>query len=249
MTKKTIVKWFVWDSPPKNGVYNPHELAYLDTLAIEPEPLYKFISDSRNKNYYPRHFLKCYALLDYCKNAFVIRSPIDLTLTIDEQNKFASIDVCDQAFFDRCINIRWSQTAPEDRLVFSIFPSYVFYADESVMMESMPMILTPNNNVLLIPGQFDIGKWIRPVDYSGEIIDPSKPIKFKRGEPLFVVRFNNKTGSLVELERVERTQQLTNLVANCVYLKTAAPFTPLSKLYEIFSSVLNLFKKSNENRN
>lgn len=242
--KKVTVKWFSWGFPPDNGSQEIGSLAYLDTVIFEPEPLIKFITDSRNKNYSAQHFTKCYAFLDFCKNAFVIRAPLDLTINIDRNNQYASINNYGQDFFDRCVKVRWNETAPTDRILLTTIPGYVFYADDSLIMESMPLPLTSLENILLVPGRYDIGKWVRPVDYSGEVINPNLPITFKRGDPLFIIRFLCSSEQTIELERVERTTRLLNLVDNCTFLKRAIPNLPLHKAYNMFSSVLNTFRKS-----
>lgn len=244
-----IVKWFAWNVVERTGLNSPDDLSlgYLDALIYEPEPLHKFLSQIRDKNHNMHHFLKCYALMDFCKNAFVIRAPLDLTINIDRQNKNATINGISgygQVFCDTHVLMRWNETSSSDRLTFSIFPKYVFYADKSVMVESLPMILEPPDNMMLLPGRFNIGKWVRPLDFSCEVVDDAKPLTFKRGDPLFIVRFSTDNNEPIELERVERTERHVRLACTLANIKAGVPFTPLHKLYELAKPLLQLFNKN-----
>lgn len=247
MSDKLKIKWCLWDYPKDDTPTDSLALAYLDGAILEPEPLFKFLSSSRDKNFFKFHFLKCYGLLEFCKNTFVVRAPIDITLNIDREKGYATTNACDQEFFDRCLKLRWEETSPNDRFTFTIFPSYLFYTTESTTIETLPLVLThtkTSENTLFMPGRFNMYKWVRPVDFSCEVIDDTKPIVFKRGDPLFMIRFSPDSGKTVELERTTKTKELVELVTKCVGLKKVIPFTPLEKAYKIIEPVINLFRRS-----
>ena len=136
-------------------------------------------------------------------------------------------------------------TVREDGSI-SISPVYVFYAKESVEMEVLPVFLLDSpslENTLFIAGSYDIGKWIRPIDFSFYAKDNSKPINIKRGDPLFFVRFKTKEDEKITLERVEQSQELLTMIAACIKVKYKVKNISLSDLYKLAKSYIDLFLK------
>jgi hypothetical protein len=208
---------------------------------FEPEPVFKLIANSRSKD---TNYLKCPAFQDYYKNCFLLRSPIDITINISNQpngNKFASIDTYNQKFFDENIKIRYEEGYKHPILHVSFF--YVFYAHEPLMVEQLPPLMHKTelqNNINVIPGTYDISKWIRPVEFAFEVIDDTKPIEIKRGDPMYYVRFS--TPNKISLTREETSDDLSRVVNSCITLKDYVPNNTLDKNYSMGSWAVNLFK-------
>jgi hypothetical protein len=229
----TQVKYSFWYE-------NPNE-AWRELAFFEPEPVFKLISSSRSKN---TNYLKCPAFQDYYNNCFLLRSPIDITINISNQpngNKFASIDTHNQKFFDDNIAIRYEEGYKHPILHVRFF--YVFYADEPLMIE----LLSPSmhktelqNNINIISGVYDISKWIRPVEFAFEVIDDTKPIVIKRGDPMYYVRFS--TTNKISLSREETSNDLNRVVNSCTTLKNYVPNNTLDKNYGMGAWFINLFK-------
>jgi hypothetical protein len=208
---------------------------------FEPEPVFKLISNSRSKD---TEYLRCPALQDYYKNCFLLRSPVNVTINIATQpdgDKFASIDTYDQKFFDENIMIRYKKGYKYPILHLKFF--YVFYANEPLMIE----LLSPSmhktelqNNINVIYGTYDISKWIRPVEFAFEVIDDTKPIVIKRGDPMYYVRF--PTINKIKLTREEISNDLSRVVNSCAALQNYVPNNTLDKNYGMGEWFINLFK-------
>jgi hypothetical protein len=187
-------------------------------------------------------FLQCPATQAFYKNTFVITAPMSGVIDIGE-NKDGSARITltgygwDQTYYEAFSHIR------EDKTV-GLPPTYLFYAKESLEMEVLPVFLlnSPSTeNTHLLPACFDIGKWIRPVDFSFVPKDYRKPITITRGDPLYFVRF--KCQDRVELERVAFSKDVQHMVNSCVSVKKRLKNITLPVLYDMAKSRINLFLK------
>jgi hypothetical protein len=230
----TTVYW----SPMLTKVHRGAEINEADILFEQPKPLMKELLAT-----YKNHlFMKCPSTQASCKNVFVVTAPMDadIFLTSNPDELFA-LNVegsgWDQNFYDAFCELRKDGTV-------SMPPSYLFYAKKSLEMEVSHAFLLDSpslDNTLVIPGSFDIGKWVRPIDFTFVVKDPSKPVKIKRGEPLFFIRF--KTDERVEFIRVEYSKKLHDITHSCVQVKKRVPNLSLSTLYALAKSRLDLFFK------
>jgi hypothetical protein len=112
----------------------------------------------------------------------------------------------------------------------------VFVADEDIIIESLPAMMHDSEtlrNIRVIPGTYNIHRWVRPLDFTFEILDPSKPLEFKRGDPLFYVRFIDPKGRKVELERIDQTEEILKTMYGMVVLKNYISKLSLDKLYDM----------------
>lgn len=223
-------------------VFNKHSQNYWkNTAFFEPEPLLKDLVKLKGKD---SAYIQCPAFLDFVKNTYVIRSPFDLTVTVERNkdgNKYIGIDRYDREFHQENILPRFDDSSKTTLL--TMMTCYLFFTDTSTVIESLPAHMHSTEllkNTIVIPGTFDISKWYRPVDFSVEWIDESKPLVFKRGDPLFYVKF--KTDEKVNLIRTEYTDDLVNAVESCTTLKTIVSNNSLEENYKSAGSFLELFK-------
>jgi hypothetical protein len=216
---------------------------WANILFEEPESLLSYISKggvtSKSLQY-----LRCPAFLDSCKNAFVIKSPIDLVVSIDRQNGLVSTDRFDQSFYDEFINNRGA----DDGLPYLVTlpPRYLMFSQSSVDIEVLPLMAISSEstqNFDVIPGRFDIGKWMRPIDLTVAIKDDKKPINLKQGDPLFVVRFTCLDRGKIEFERVIVDEPIRSAVSACVGIKNIRQKLSLESLYELSNKFMKLIKK------
>jgi hypothetical protein len=202
----------------------------MEMFFLQPDPLFKALADQ----YRGAEFLECPAVQEFCKNTFVVRAPFDITYTYDKETNTLSTNKLGQRFFDSFCRSRTDgaiETAP----------AYLFYAKESVIMETLPVFLLdsdPAKETQYIPGQFDIGKWIRPVCWNFFM---GQRLSVLKGDPLFFVRF--KTANKIEFERVEHTGALAKISNACVGVKHYEKKIPLSKLYEMANTYIKHFLK------
>jgi hypothetical protein len=230
----TTVYWSPLGTKAKT---NPIE--ELSILFEEPKPLMKELA-TKYKDFL---FMKCPALQASCKNTFVVTAPMDTTIHFSKNAEgvptmFMEGFGWSQELFDLHCTIR------EDNSV-SVIPSYVFYAKESVEMEVLPVFLLDSpslENALFIAGSFNIGKWIRSIDFSFIPKDKLKPVVIKRGDPLFFIRFR-AADEKITFERVEQSQELFSMINACTSLKTRVKNISLTELYKLAKSCIDVFLK------
>jgi hypothetical protein len=229
----TEVKYSFW--------YGKSSDVWKELAFFEPEPVFKLIASSRSKD---TGYLKCPAFHEYYKNCFLLRSPIDITINIttnSDGTKFASIDKYDQEFYDTNIKIRYEEGYKYPILHISFF--YVFYANKPLMVEQLSPSMHKTelqNNINVISGTYDISKWVRPVEFAFEVLDDSKPIVIKRGDPMYYLKFS--TTDKISLTREEISEDLSRVVNSCTRVKDYVPNNSLEKNYSMGASFIKLFK-------
>jgi hypothetical protein len=126
------------------------------------------------KKYYETHktdnnseFLRqnsCPAFNSAIKNVYGLHSLYDYTVDLVTKTDAVSKDY-DQKFFDSHFIVR----DYEERF-FSFVQGYVFFSDEPLTMRAYLSPFLENNEVskrtYSIPGQFDIGRWIREIEFN-----------------------------------------------------------------------------------
>ena len=225
---------------PIHPLYN--NIRGLLLLQQELEPFLKYLVEVRGKD---DSFITCPAFLEFNKNMFVLRSPVDLTVTmINNKPVFESSQkIVQDAFHLSHIN-RAKEQPPGALPLLSLIPSYLMYSTDDVVIELHELYFPkPNKNFNLVPGSFNIGKWIRPLDWTFEIIDPSKPVIIKQGDPLVQVRFITKDGSKVNFERVNEDEDILSMYRACVTVKHFKPKLSLESAYKLGESFIGWFHK------
>jgi hypothetical protein len=125
-------------------------------------------------------------------------------------------------------------------------PAYLFYAKDPVVMELQDLPIIASNaskNTKTIVGEYDIGSWVRPIDWTFELHNQSS-ISLKRGEALFAVRFRTVNEVPVKLVRVELTKDLMSKMYGCLQTKQYVKNIKLKELYKIAAQYLSSIIKS-----
>lgn len=215
-------------------------LDVIDLAHIEPVASFKEISEIRNRT---SLFLKCPAVQDIFKNTYTIKSPFDLTLMVDESG-FVQLKDYDQEFFDAFILPR---TFVGDKFKSITIKYYiVFYSESDIVVEQLPAFMEENEftkNTRLIPGKYNIGRWVRPIEIAFEVCSFSekKEIKIKRGDALCYIRF--LSDEKLNLSRKEYDEDLDKVVTNCSSLKKYIHGNSLMENYNIANNYLKLMRK------
>lgn len=199
----------------------------------EPDRLLPLLTKERHIT--EQHYMKCPAFQDAYKNTFVVRSPFDLTIKVNE-NRYITTDRFGQEFYDSVIVNRAGEIGTKDPLLISCCLHLLFVPNKDCMIEVMPAnmhITELTKNIRVIPGKFNAYKWTRVIDFAFEVVDETKPIVFKRNEPLFYVRFEPKDNSKVNLEHKVYTPEMIGLTKIIVQLKNKVPKLPLETMYKL----------------
>lgn len=233
MKKQITVKW----TPADSIAFGSSKLPGALMAFQEPQPLLQEVG----KAFSDKLFWRCPAVLDLCINTFVVRAPMDMTLSFAKQpdgsySLFAP--ETNQAIINTFFVFR-----PDGTL--SLPPNLILYCDEPLMMEVLPpLLLTPQlDNMTFIPATYDVGRWVRALEFAILPTDFTKPIVIERDAPLFCVRFLPRNGESVRFERVPMSAELRELVETSVNVKVLTPRLSLQKLYVLAKPVLDMFRK------
>jgi hypothetical protein len=207
---------------------------------FEPEPVLKHMVSERGERNKDTSFLRCPAFIDYYKNTFLMRAPVDLTITLGEDGHLQTQQY-DQDFYNFHVTERFE---PGDKhITISVEFMNIFLSEESVLMQQLPAVLEHNEslkNIHLIGGQFDISKWVRPLTFAFEIHDITKGVHIKRGDPLYYIKF--VTDEKVELVRQELTPELVKVYSGCTRLKEFIPNNTMEQNYGLLAPYLKVVK-------
>lgn len=234
------VKWLPVNKNPDTNNLDMIN-CWSEVAFFDPEPVFKDIVNNRPGQ---QSFLQCPAVSDFFENTFLIRSPVDLTLGINPYTKEWGSPNQGELFFKTMVLLRPWQSVNGPGMVMTFHTSYVFLADQDVLVETMPAFMhlcDSNKKVQFIPGTFNIHKWIRPVDFSGELLNPKEPLVIKRGDPLFYVRLTTPCKDVVNLSRVDNIDEIKKVhyaISAMTSVKLFNKGLRLPRLYKMAASFL-----------
>jgi len=177
---------------------DPHPLCVQDLISKDYNPfksLSKDIATSRKGCTY----LKCPAHTDFLRNTWVFCAPFDLTLEIEVDTNLDMVKLhCEnisQEIFESIIDTRFlykTEQAKNPYPLVGIDWLYVFACDEPLMMQVFPAFMHKNeftDKTTVIPGEYDVGRWTRPVETVFEIRSNRERIVIKKGDAISYVKF------------------------------------------------------------
>lgn len=239
----TEIEWHCSLNTPNADI---HPLT-IDPLFFEPESLLQFVA----KNSKDLNLLKCPSVRDYLQNTFIIKSPLDFTIKItddkikvvnNKQNYKEPYELYD-------LNMIAEYRSPEKGILYNTncidvgFQYYFINKNNNVIMENLDVPLW-FNKVTNVPGQFNISKWVRPTNFT--FFTDRSEISFKRGEPLYAVRFIIKNQDKVKLKKItdlDRINKISLYQHQSTSIKRFLPNLSLNSVYKMFESKMeDLFK-------
>jgi hypothetical protein len=186
---------------------------------------------------------KCPAVKSLIKNDFVIKAPFDLDLTFAPETASIYTNKYGQEFFDKEIINR---SRPNGPMILTMPPRYIFFSkdDVEIMSFDLPIISSGSSkNIKMIPGKFNISKWVRPIDFTFTVVDPSQPVSMKAEDPLWAVRFYTPNDVPVKMTRFELTPDMLLNVGAMTAIKKYREFLPLKKCYELAEGLIQQIQK------
>lgn len=143
-------------------------------------------------NYMSINFIRCPFFNTFARKTFNILSPFDYSL-IMENGSLKSYHY-DKQFFDNVVFVR-----DEKYKLFGLkIMGFLFFTEENCTLTFNRSYFSNSDfsyNTDVIPGQFNISRWFRPVDLAFIIKKQNQLINIKKGDPLFSINFefnNNK---------------------------------------------------------
>lgn len=235
------VNWTLYNSGPHidlNVVKAYTEYAPKKVLSeVGQDPARDYGDSSLQANY-----KKCFAFLDYLRNAYQLCAPFDIKISIDENGRVVGVET-PQQITSRAIVFR-SEPSAETNIVLSLAVNYVFYSKSEVLIEQLPAFMDytlSTQGVTAIPGTFDISKWVRPIEFALEIKKGVRSVVIKHGTPLCYIRFVTSDGSSVSLQEVDDNDALKAIVNMCGGLKAVRSQTPLKECYSLAKKFVDRF--------
>jgi hypothetical protein len=223
----------------------PEEYEYHQKAYFEPEPLMQSLTPMRNPDADPKNsWFACPAAKASINNTFIIRNPHHLNFNFNEDGTSYYPNGTDTT--------GWAKTrtaALTGALTIDITMSVVLFSSESLEATTTPPYMHAPENSLYghyVPGTYDIGSWLRPIDFSFQLWPGVRSYVAAQGEPMLYVKFHTK--EKVNLVRFDLTREIYDIGSHCVGYKQENPKTPLAELYKGFEEhrafTLDLIKKA-----
>jgi len=235
------IEYFGMLSSTRQQVHNLFE----DDLVInEPVSVLSYLKEKHGS----LDVFKCPAFKNHVKNTFYITSPIDFSISKigDEHWTIANTKSKNTRPLAPYLDVR----APETNLMDGVpcinvgLQYYFVNNNDNITMEIVQPPLV-NLDLTNMPGEFNISKWCRPTNFTFFVKPGVTEVKFKRGDPLYAVRFRtNDTVKLVRIEDTSRKHLLLEEQSKATSLKEYYPGLKLEEMYTMFKrSIKRIFEK------
>jgi hypothetical protein len=212
-----------------------------DLLMMDPVPVLKMYSQlggSAHRN--------CPSYLNHFKNTYVFFSPFDVEVELNkEENSFRIIEpknINPKEF----LNPRFNEEGGSPYPIFSLRLSPLVFnpvdCNKDVYLTQVEPSLEWDRarDIRLIEGGFNISKWKRPLDVAFEQRTKNLTVKFKRGQPIFYLKFStDDPEDVIVLKRVELTESLRRDIDRCLEVKHLVPNMKLKDMYALRDSYLS----------
>ena len=166
-----------------------------------PEVSYnlKSIGDTVDSNYI---YTDCPVWSHKANRTYVMRSPIDFEFVVGEHD--VSPTNCPTKDFIH-LDDGWNNLNPVIQLSMPVLVAWTKHKNIWVDIDSSPYTAL-KNNFIIIGGQWNISRWNRPISFAIQVVDRRKPVRVKRGDPIYYVTFRssdlNEKFSLVREDHV-----------------------------------------------
>ena len=183
-------------------------------------------------------FLKCPAHTDFLQNTFIFCAPFDLVIDVEIDRDNNSYKVfCEnisQEVFDAIIDIRFFQSYKKHPLI-GIDWLLVLTATESTMMQLLPAFMNRNDftdKTVIIPGEYDISKWTRPVETVFEVKNDKERIVINKGDAVSYFKFLSDDNV-----KLVGSKEPWDEIIECNNITNADKFRPLKERYASLEKV------------
>lgn len=209
----------IYWSPMPNEIISPLKFA-------NPAPAIKYFPKPAGSN-----VNKCPAMIDYHKNTYALTFPMSYNLTVAEDGDILTGDYTPE-ILHRLLTIR-----DKENKLYSLNFNSLFIAERSCGIEVFTPTTVKNSfikNTFLVPGTYDIGEWVRPLECAFFADKEGGKLTINEGDVWAYIRF--KTDEPVNLHRFFFTQEmhpLLNSIARSVW-----PATKNVRKLEVFYNML-----------
>jgi len=195
---------------------------------LKPYPvLPNYIGNCGKPKDHSVNFFACPACKSYTDNLFYIKNPLDFNIRINSNNTVDSRSPASSL-------ITSIRDFNDSSLILDYFMSISFFSEKEISVSVMPPFFynPPADGAHLIPGEFNIGSWFRPLNATYFIKNKDVDFVLKKDDPLFFIKFNTK--DKIDFKEFYFTDSLTGIVDSTVGLKKFKRNVPILDLYHSF---------------
>ena len=201
-----------------------------DELSYDLQPYSKMVNSQLI-------YHKCPVWNHKAKRNYIVRSPIDLSMTYqrglspEPYNVQTKVSINEQLFFLQ------DQHDLEQPVIQFTAPTVVFWTKErNVWIETKSHPTTAaHNNFTLINGWWNLSKWVRPVSFAVQMVDETKPLEIKRGDPLYEVTFLKENNLNADFNLIRLNVMPPDIELNCKRNTRVKFFNPRSNPLHLFT--------------
>jgi hypothetical protein len=188
----------------------------------------------------------CPAFRNELHNVFGVKSIYDYEFSVNAETREVSTAIYDQKFYNRHVIVR----SMKER-IFSFSQEMIFFTDESSLIMSGDLFpYLEDNNItercIVYPGQFDIGRWYRPVEFAFKLKDRYDTFKIEAGEIYQYIRFH--TDNNIKFIQFKDTPKLNEMLKSVTETRSYKKgIFSLDYYYERFKLKKLIMKEIKEN--
>ncbi len=217
------------------GASSFHEQIYLGLSG--PSPAFADIKKSTDRlieKHQWTDYSRCPSVMQFSNNLFSLKSPIDLDLIYDGNTILFDYDQYPVDFISK---IATERDLRAGMISLSICP-YMFFADKDCEMQFTTPSMVDNDfvkNCMIVPGQYNVGKWFRGIDFGFFVKEKNTKVSIKKGDTIANIRF--LTDEKITFKKFFITPEcnaLANLVVNYKHSQKFPINTYLKNMYADF---------------
>ena len=200
-------------------------------LYKEPKSINNYLTSNvnknRNKDVNNRAYMSCTAFQRITNNLFVIENPMSSSYLFDNTIESTSKN-------SLSVMIK-REPQLNNQILFEYDYPIIFFAEESLEIQYTPpyFLQAPHLQYgAVTPGQYNIGKWFRPIQTEINLWDDIKEFKIKENEPLAFVNF--LTDKKINFKLFHMSSELAKIMTVCATASTWETNIPLRKRYKRF---------------
>ena len=200
-------------------------------LYKEPKSINNYLTSNvnknRNKDVNNRAYMSCTAFQRITNNLFVIENPMSSSYLFDNTIESTSKN-------SLSVMIK-REPQLNNQILFEYDYPIIFFAEESLEIQYTPpyFLQAPHLQYgAVTPGQYNIGKWFRPIQTEINLWDNIKEFAIKENEPLAFVNF--LTDKKINFKLFHMSPELAKIMTVCATASAWETNIPLRKRYKRF---------------
>lgn len=234
MSKELVVYWAPWLMKGWAGA-KPDFSVPSEIMFSSPSSLWSELTKQMYEQDVSRNFFQCPAVRDTFLPTYVIYNPLTSSAEVEIKENGEIGEVKQIATRDTQVRITMPHAPSINNQLLVVYNlQHLFFAEEPVLMRlTSPWFhKAPHMQYgSLIPGNYDIGRWFRPLNFEYNLWDGGTKLHIEAGEPIAYIEFG--TDRKIVLKRFEVTEKLYTIGGEVIHAR-AKNWKTLGARYELF---------------